>query len=285
MTKTHFYKMMDIIDTELREKGIDIKYPSFWYIYGSVTDFNYLNQIVPKGFKRYLKSSFVVYPTNHRYESDYCIIDNQTKSTISSVIRSLCNKYKYSSDNCEYRSNYLKNKSYALNSPYTFNTLFQDYIQIIKSVNKVAILNTMDDIDKVPLNSYDKKIMQLLDKLLVDFPCDYAELEDFNILWYEVSKLALHHINGVKKYDYLLKLQGLFWGTYSKGIRSRHNQNFPDECVSLWKDEYDYARVHAESKMKELKEEILTVYKPKFYADTVLVSKALNLAYESNLSE
>jgi len=265
MKKAHFYKMMDLLDARLRNREIDIKYPSYWYRYGSVTDFTYLDQVIPKGFSgRYFDGENILYPLMHRRTYN---VDPQKQVIINSTIESLCNQYRFKSD----YGKLLKRDSYELNSPYQFNTTFQDYIEIV------------DNPCQSTLFPKEEILESLLNKLLEEFPeDDFPELLDINLLWDDTTRLVLDYYPGESKNDCLKYLMYLFWSVYSKGIRSIFNKYFPADYVLNWKEEYEAFLSEAEKSIEEVRKKILVENDHNFNADEDLVKKLLVRAY--NLS-
>lgn len=265
MKKAHFYKMMDIVDTRLNQRGINLKYPSYWYMYGAVTDFARLDEVIPRGFSaHYFDGENVLYPTSHRRIYD---VDSQKRSIIDSTIRSVCEKYRYKSD----YGKLLKRDSYKLNSPYKFNTTFQDYIEVVSRPNQSTLFSKEDVLET------------LLDKLLEEFPEDhFPELLDINLVWDDTTRLVLDYLDE-SKYDCLMTLMNLFWGVYSKGIRSIYNKYFPAERVISWKQEYEKSLPTAEKKIEELRKKILVEQNHSFSPDEDLVKKLLKAAYNLNV--
>lgn len=264
MKKAHFFKMMDIVDTRLLKQKIDIRYPSYWYRYGSVTDFAYLDQVIPKGFSgRYFDGEHIFFPSSHRRIYN---IDPHKQTIINSAIKLTCEKYRYQSD----YGKQLKKDSYELNSPYKFNTTFQEYIEIVSNPTQSTLFPKEEILEL------------LLNKLLEEFPEeDFPELLDINLAWDDTTRLVLDDFNE-SKYQSLKILMNLFWGVYSKGIRSIYNKYFPADYVINWKLEYEKSISIVEQKIEELRKEILIEQKRKFDSDDDLVKKLLNAAY--NLS-
>jgi hypothetical protein len=262
--KASFYKMMDILSFRLRKQGINIEYPSFWYKYGSVTDFRYLDQIIQNGFTtRYFDGENIFFPSCHRRSYN---IDPQSQYIINSTIKFFCKQYQYKKDYSEL----LKKESYKLNSPYSFNTVFQEFIKVVDNKNQFTLLPK-------------KEILEpLLDKLLVEFPeDDFPELLDINLAWDDTTRLVLDHLDKSTE-DYLKTLMYLFWDVYSKGIRSIYNWYFPVDYVINWKQEYEKSLPEVEKKIEELRKELFVKHNYKFNTDEDLVRKLLKTAY--NLS-
>jgi hypothetical protein len=265
MKKAHFYKMMDILDTKLRKQGVDIKYPSYWYRYGAVTDFSYLDQVLPKGFNgRYFDGEYILFPSSHRINYN---VDPRRKVTIDSTINFICEKYRYTSDYIKL----LKKDSYQLNSPYSFNTTFQEYIDIVNEPNQ-ATLFPKEEVLEI-----------LLDRLLEEFPeDDFPELLDINLAWDDTTRLVLDYPDESKDH-YLKILMNLFWSVYSKGIRSIYNRYFPADCVIHWQIEYEKSIPKVEKNIEKLRKEILLKQDRKFNTDEELVKKLLKAAYNLNV--
>lgn len=240
MKKMHFFKLMDLLDTRLKKQGIDIKYPSYWYKYGSYSETRLLENIIPTFSNRYQRKEFIMppYPARKNYN-----IESKTMSIINRTVRFLCDQFRYQD---EYGSK-AKKASYNLNSPYEFNTLFQEYISAVESKS-------------IWFHSRKEQLETFLDKFLFNFPeKDFPELIDIHLEWDDTTRLILDCIQETEKRQQILiaGLMEIFWDTYSKGVRIKHNQNIPSEIVEEWKASYDEAIPDAYEKIEDIRKELI----------------------------
>ena len=264
MKKVHFYKMMDILDTRLKEQDIDIGYPKYWYMYGSVAHLNLLEEFIPRGFSRYWVDNSIVYPSVHRKSFD---IDKSIMHVINSIVQDIRKKY-------QFKENYgrlLKKDSYRLNSPYDFNTTFQDYLDSIHSLKNQNTLYSSNDL-----------LEPLLDKLLAEFPeDDYPELLDIHLAWDDTTRLIIDHMQESKeKYYCLEKLTMLFWSIYSKAIRIDHNQHIPKEIILEWEQEYGSSIQSIDAKIEDIRNEVIDICDITIDADDHLIKHLMQKIYE-----
>ena len=267
MKRLHFFKMMDLLDSRLKIQNIDIKYPSYWYKYGAVADFSTLDMVIPHGFRsRYYANNENVlfpYPARRTYN-----IDKSVRRTIDQIIKMICGQYKYKSD----YGTLLKKDSYKINSPYKYNTIFQDYINAVDNQNSVT--------SKVEI------LESLLDKLLHEFPeDDYPELIDINLEWDDTTRLVLSSLEGMQQRDITKSLMNIFWDLYSKGIRIKHNQNIPDEMVDMWAKEYENTLPIAYEQIESIRKNVLLSCDNTFKTEDVFVKKILQKAHDIAFKE
>lgn len=265
MKKAHFYKIMDILDTRLQKQGIDIGYPKYWYRYGSVADIDVLDHSISTGFYRYLDGDYILpYPYTKSYD-----IDLNRRLIINPTVTHICKQYQYKKDYAQL----LKDDSYKLNSPYKFNTIFQDVIGSVKSLK---------NFHQTTLHTEKEIIEPLLDCLLAEFPeKDYPELLDIYLAWDDTARLVLQHIQSSKsKYDYLHKITEVFWTTYSNAIRIDYNQHIPRDIINIWEEEYSKSIVPSLLEIEELRKEIVAkINNSDTTTDEELVKDVLRVAY------
>lgn len=266
MKKSHFFKMMDLLDTRLQKQNIDINYPKYWYRYGSVAHCGLLNKIIPYGFSRYTRKDNIVVPYPCRTSYD---INNQSKTIIDSTVNTLCDKFKFKKK----YGRLLKKESYRLNSPYKFNTIFQDYFDVIKSLKNPA---------SPQLLTTNEILEPLLDNLLAEFPEEkYPELSDSHLAWDDTTRLVVDYINEPSQlYTYLTNLSNLFWGLYSKAIRLDYNQNIPKDIIQEWEHQYLKEIYPTEEKIEQIRKEIILNFDFDIAADDELVKEILQKAHD-----
>ncbi len=60
MPQSTFYKLMNILDTRLRNQGVDIELPGYWYRYGFYIDINFLDiRVSPRFVQKYTLRFFI----------------------------------------------------------------------------------------------------------------------------------------------------------------------------------------------------------------------------------
>jgi hypothetical protein len=124
MKKMHFFKLMCILDIRLKKQGIDIKYPSYCYKFGYYSERRLLENMISNFINQYEVKEFIIL---HTPVKNNCNIESRDKSIIDRAVRDLY-------ENSRYQNEYglkAKKASYNLNSPYQFNTLFQEYISAV----------------------------------------------------------------------------------------------------------------------------------------------------------
>lgn len=265
MNKAHFFKMMDIIDTNLQKQGIDIGYPKYWYKYGSVAHMGVLDQNLGMGFSRYMQKNNIVLP--HPCRTSYHVGVRQ-KTLITSQIKSITQKYKYKKG----YGDFLKKDSYELNSPHIFNKNFQkhlDSIQSLININQSKLLSPRDIFEP------------LLDTLLDEFPENiYSELLDTHLAWDDTTRLVLDCISNPKEaHKYLHEVTELFWDIYSKAIRIDHNQNIPADIIQDWELHYKESIIPTYTKIENVRKTIIMKHHFGIGTEDKLVKELLQKSY------
>ncbi|MGB8218514.1 MAG: hypothetical protein WCE94_14550 [Candidatus Methanoperedens sp.] len=257
---------MNLLDTRLKNQGVDIGLPGYWYKYGFYIEINHLNSVLPRDFSKfYMMDEFIVPPLNLRRE--YEILDD-IKKKIDLTIRSLWTQFGF-------KPGYgyvVKKKSYEINAPYKFNSIFQEYIDIVNRTETGFI-------------SKKETLEPLLDKLLSEFPDkDFSELYDTYLEWDDTTRLCLDLLSGKKENELIKGLEELFWETFSKGVRIRHNQNLPDpEIIKRWKIEYESEIPRTHKHIENIRNSLLSVNYKASGKDETLVKKLMKKAYEMSM--
>lgn len=264
MPQSTFFKLMNLLDTRLRNQGVDIELPGYWYQYGFYIDINFLDIVLPRKFSEYymIDNAHVVPPMHPRREYDSAEL---IRRKIESTVHWLWEQYGY-------KSNYgtkAKKESYAINSPYEFNTIFQEYIKIVNR-------------KEVGFNTRKEELEPLLDKLLSEFPeKEFSELYNTYLEWDDTTRLILDCVPQSKQDVLLKKLMDLFWETYSKGVRIRHNQNIPKpDIISRWKEDYVKSIPDTLKQVEDIRKIVLSAHYKASGEDEGLVKQLMKKAYE-----
>lgn len=264
MPQSTFFKLMNLLDTRLRKQGVDIELPGYWYRYGFYIDINFLDIVLQKEFRKFymIDDSHVVPPMHPRKKYE---IAEQIRRKIDSTIRWLWEQYGY-------KSNYgakAKKESYAISAPYGFNTTFQEYIKIVNR-RETGFVSRKDELEPI------------LDKLLSEFPeKEFPELYSSYLEWDDTTRLILDSVPESKQDALLKKLMDLFWETYSRGVRIRHNQNIPvPELVSRWKDDYNKSIPDTLKQIEDMRKKVLSEHYKASGKDEGLVQQLMKKAYE-----
>lgn len=267
MKKAHFFKLMNLLDTRLKNQEVDIGLPGYWYKYGFYIEINHLNSVLPRDFSKFyiINDTFIVPPLNPRKK--YEILD-EIKNKIDSTIRSLWQQFGF-------KPGYgaaIKKKSYEINAPYKFNSIFQEYIDIVNRT-ETGFISKKETLEPV------------LDKLLSEFPDkNFSELYDTYLEWDDTTRLCIDLLSGKKQDELIKDLEELFWETFSKGVRIRHNQNIPDpEIITRWKIEYEHEIPKTHKHIENIRNSLLLDKYKASGKDETLVKELMKKAYEMSL--
>jgi hypothetical protein len=269
MKKSHFFKMMDLLDTRLQKKGIDINYPKYWYRYGSVAHMEVLGQNIPHGFLRYIDDDSIIspYPCRLAYN-----IDDELKVEIRSTIAPLCEKYQYQTG----YGRLLKTESYRINAPFAFNTTFQNLFDILsrfKNPCQAGLFTLHDELEP------------LLDTLLEQFPDEkYPELIDMHLAWDDTTRVIISYIEDKKLQERLLEeLVELFWKSYSNAIKIDCNQHIPPEIIKKWEIEYEGSIVPTLLEIENIRKKVITVVELNTDPYDSFAKKIMQKAYDLDI--
>jgi hypothetical protein len=264
MPQSVFFKLMYLLDSRLKKQGVDIELPGYWYRFGFYIDINFLDIVLPRKFSELymIDDTHVVPPMHPRRKYD---IAEQIRHKIDSTVHWLWEQYGY-------KSNYgakAKKESYAIGAPYEFNTTFQEYIKIINR-REEGFFSRKDELEP------------LLDKLLCEFPeKEFSELYTAYLEWDDTTRLILDCVPENKQDVLLRKLMDLFWETYSKGARIRHNQNIPiPDLINRWKDDYVKSVPSALKEIEDVRKYVLSEHYKESGKDEGLVKQIMKKAYD-----
>ncbi len=267
MPKSYFFKLMNLLDSRLRGQGVDIELPGYWYKFGFYIELNHLDIILPRPFTEfYMIDSTHVVPQQHPNRK-YQILDH-LKVKIDSTVYWLWKQYGFK----PHYGTKAKKESYEINSPYKFNTIFQDYIKIVERAETGLVSK--------------KEILEpILDSLLSEFPeKDFSELYSTYLEWDDTTRLILEFVP-IKKRDELIKeLMDFFWETYSMGVRIRHNQHIPTpDIIHRWKKEYELSIPDTYDQIENMRKKVLLDHYKTSGKDEVLVRQLMKKSYEMSV--
>lgn len=264
----HFSKLMNLLDTRLKKQGIDIELPGYWYKYGFYIEPRFLDITLPRKFTEFYTLDDVVVPPLH-IKKDH-ELEEGIKYKIDSTIRDLWKKYGFKRKYGEKA----KKDSYESNSPYKFNTIFQDYIEFVNR-KETGFVSRNDQLGPV------------LDDLLNNFPDEiFPELFDMYLEWDDTTRLILDCVPSKKQYSLTIELRDKFWDVFSNGVRIRHHQNIPDESiVDGWKQKYEESIPVFHRELENIREEILSDHYSSSNQNEDTVRELMQCAYLSHQEE
>lgn len=261
MNRAHFFKLMNLLDTRLKKQGIDIELPGYWYKYGFFIEDRFLDTVLPRNFSgQYVRGDYL-YPS--QYSKNDSAISTAIKETIDAIISSLWRQY----GNISGYGKLVKDKSYEINAPYKFNTIFQEYIDIANRRDKMGMLEP------------------ILDNLLSEYPeNDYPELYDLYLEWDDTTRLILDYVPVGLQNDVIKSLMDLFWNTYSKCVRIQYNQNIPiGNLLSEWREEYEKLVPNVYKAIEDTRKKIISKHYERSDEGDVFVKQLMVKAYEMSI--
>jgi hypothetical protein len=227
--KTTLNKMLYLLYLRLKERGIDIELPYFWFKYGTLADENQYLDVVGLPFSRYFTNDG---STRAMHRVPYSNIEELNKSIIDEEIGFLVRKYQ--DDTGYFVHDYLQlilNDVYAT-APYEFQRTFNR--GLLKYVRQFRTLKRKKIPSKLKLGTDEVlQIKQYLPKLLNEFPDDFTGLFDLFLEWENTMQLALTYNHTMS-----LKLLDDFWDIFARSLRIRKNENIPQYVIDQWNDRF-----------------------------------------------
>ena len=213
MYETPLYKLLYLVQRELSNKGIDLKYPYYWYLYGpmmDVLDFssqtgvdfnsrfhaseNWKNQKKKIIRNPSIDMSFVPYQDELDVAIDIVMNSVDKKTPSQSLIRSA------------YES-----------APYSFQRNFKHFDELIY----YGDFETSQDI---------------FYNLIMDFPkIDFEDVYYLFLEWQSATELAFD----IEKYDVIRKLNTHFWHAFCCKLSNKQNQHLSDFSLRRIKSNSD----------------------------------------------
>lgn len=279
--KTTLNKMLYLLYLSLKERDIDIKFPYFWFKWGTLTDDHSYYEFVGLPFSRYFKSNGYTRAMVRVPHSD---IDDSVKTIIDEEILGLLNKYKDSKG--IFLPNYLQLilDDVYVTAPYefqrTFNRGLYKYTEQFKTLKRKKIPS------KLRLNPNNvEQIKEYLSKLIIEFPEeDIPELYDLFLEWQDTMQLAL-----IYNHTLSLKLLEDFWDIFARALRIRYYENIPEYVIEDWSKKYreeDYSKFERELDIS--RNQLLLNYIDYSEPNTTvkdMVNDIMDFAYEKSLTK
>lgn len=243
MNRSHFFKLMNLLDHRLQKQGVNISLPGYWYKYGFYSENRFFDNVLTYSFSNCVIDGNVYPPTVRTgYEEKVSIKD---AGIILKTIQCLHEQY----GNKEGYGDSAKEESYFLYSPYKFNTIFQSYLYI----TKVKTSHVSE--------SLKNEIMVKLDELLPEFPINsFPELASIYFEWDDTTRLVLDCVPDESKLKLITHLHKEFWEIYSKRVRIKHNQYIPEYVIREWKSKFNSELDQASETVEDIRGKILSTF-------------------------
>lgn len=263
MNLYHFCKLMNLLDSRLKNQKIDMKFPCYWYKFGVYTEERLLDQVLPYQFSGNCIMNGFIYPSTIKMDYKEKVSLND-QNIISEKVKNLYELYGGKSG----YGDLAKRDSYEINSPHKFNTLFQEYLFITNT--NASYIN----------ESLKQDIMIKLDELLSVFPIDsYPELASIHFNWDDTTRVVLECAPDSIKLALIKHLRDVFWEIYPKRVRISHNQFIPDDVIRDWESKYKDELFDAEKTIEDIRTKVLMTYYTPLEENKELVKKLMQDIY------
>jgi hypothetical protein len=249
VTITQFRKLTAVADRLLAEEhGAETGLPRYWYRYGEVANNEALGDdvftISPAqwGGK---KVSVAPGVTDGQFS-----VGEDYRSAVHEVVRTLVSEFGNE------RSELIKQRQYEEFAPNEFVSAFDAFRSYIQSTDQHT--PTLDSfVSGRDSTSREDEALERLDDLLVLYPKElYDQMYDLFLDWEDTVRLLLEQERSFEEID---DIQEDFWRTFSRvELRIHHQQNTPSEQLARWMEERDDLRSAYESKLRELRDDLLS---------------------------
>jgi len=269
---TTFNKLLVELYLRLKERGLDIKLPYCWYKHGCLVDSISFQSATGISLMHYEppRDSVIVMPSLPNPHN----ITFSEKTLIQEEIKKLLAEHPtrsyLKSDNREEYVN-LNYKHAPLKFQKAFRRSLIPHLEYLKHLSQNISRSERWDLTFVSetealyagdmmvprfssgLDIEDqKKIIQQLDDLIIDFPRkEMRELYRTYLRWDDTFRLAVKH------QDNLLKHAEDFWGIFAFLLRIKYNENITGERILEWQDDFERELSRYTKELKETRERLL----------------------------
>lgn len=239
MSKTRFYKILYLIYKNLKNKGLDIKLPYFWYEHGPVVDLYALPTAV-EFYHDGVKNIPLIVP-KPQTEIEY-----DAKKMIDETISLIKSKYEK------------KDTEFLIDEVYEYAPLrVQSYFRKLL---------------KQGLQGNKETINMLLTDISREFP--KKEYGDLYPILLRIIPLVRHGIKNGVELDELEDLVKIFWKTFCQKLSLNHNENLPNGLFRM-PEMYEESLTFLKQKLKDVERSILSSLESKYELFNPLFEKHL----------
>ena len=250
ISQTKFYKLLYILSSDLKGKGIDIKLPYFWYRHGPVVPYAFL----PEGI-------IELRPMNWgKYQGKWVALRNRQfpkkvaaskKEIIDDAVAALWDRYN------EARTYKIVSDVYVT-APYGFPRNYKDFIKHIETKIKhrdiicsVQELREKEDIARL------EKAVDLFDES--QFPQIYDDL----LRWKTIMKYSISQLATIEP-KFISNLSNIYWDKlFCMFLKVKEYQNLPERLVVKWERDLPTSQDEYERLFREIETQFYSsIYRP-----------------------
>lgn len=219
--QTKFYKLLFLLDDDLKEEGVDLKMPYFWYRYGPVVPYFLLPldniKIIPKVWKTHSGKCFVI------SKAKSFSVKTITKDTIDNSISKLWDQYNKSTTKKIIYDVYIK-------APYEFQRKYKNFLKHIDHK-----LNEREKILFIGQSLKETEDIKRLDEAIhfyekTEFPQAYNDL----LQWRLIAKYSIRELETIEP-KFLESLADFFWSNlFSRYLRVKEQEDMPEAIIKAW---------------------------------------------------
>ncbi|VVB64923.1 Uncharacterised protein [uncultured archaeon] len=220
--QTRFYKLLFLLSDGLKDEGIDLKLPYFWYKHGPVVPYFLLPldniEMIVSTWKKFSGKFFVIAkPRSFN-------IQNAIKDVIDNSICNLRDQYNYSTTKTIINDVYLK-------APHEFQRKYKNFYKHIEHKlcerDKLAYLKQplkeTEDIKRL------EEAVNLFEE--IRFPQVYNDL----LQWRLIVKYSMNELERIDP-EFMKCLADIFWSNlFSRYLQVQEYENMPEAMIKSWK--------------------------------------------------
>lgn len=220
ISQTKFYKLLYILSANLKETGVDIKLPYFWYRHGPVVPYSFL----PDGI-------IELRPMNwSKHQGKWVVLRKRLfpkvvavkKETIDDAVASLWEKYNGA------KTAKIVSDVYVT-APHNFQRDYKEFIKHIDNKIKyrdiicsVQDLRVREDINRL------EKAVNLFDES--QFPQIYDDL----LQWKTIAKYCINELATIDPI-FASRLSHVYWDNlFCMFLKVKNFQNLPERLIAKW---------------------------------------------------
>jgi hypothetical protein len=219
--QTKFYKLLFLLNDDLKNEGIDLKMPYYWYRYGPMVPSFLLPldniKVIPSSYKTYRGKSFVISkPRSFN-------VQNSIKDVIDNSVCNLRDQYKFSTTKEIINDVYLK-------APYEFQRKYKNFYKHIDHK-----LNERDKLAYLKQPLREAEDIKRLEEAIyfyeeTEFPHAYNDL----LQWKLITKHSISELETIDP-QFLKSLADFFWSNlFSRYLQVQECENVPEAMIKSW---------------------------------------------------
>jgi hypothetical protein len=249
ISQTKFYKLLYILSANLKNKGIDIKLPYFWYRHGPVVPYSFLPEdIIELHSMNWSKHQGKLVVLRKR---EFPAVAANKKETIDDAVAALLEQYN------ETKTPKIVSDVYAT-APYNFQ---RDYKEFIKHIdNKIKYRDIICSVQDLKI----KEDIARLEKAVNFFDeTQFPQIYDNLLQWKLIMKYSINQLAAIDL-AFASRLSNIYWDElFCMFLKVKEYQYLPERLIAKWQRDLQIAQDEYESHFKKIEEQFYSsIYHP-----------------------